>query len=79
MSNESLILTIRGKMLAITNKDLPMLINKLTLYVAASNVEKASAEIVEIKKQISEIEYLLKQSKMLGAKPYCPPHLEKDE
>jgi len=59
MSNYSKISQTKGVMLGITNKTLPLSIDRLTLNIASSDFEKAKKEFKVLKEHIAEIEKLL--------------------
>lgn len=65
MSNLTRLSMKRAVMLGISNKTLPALVDRMTIYISSSENAKAKQELKEIKIQIAEIERLLMESEKL--------------
>lgn len=55
----------KGAMLGISNKTLPILMDRMTIFISLSEHAKAKQELKEIKNQIAEIERLIMESERL--------------
>ena len=55
----------KGVMLGISNKTLPTLVDRMTIFISTSQYAKAKQEVKERKEQIAEIERLLSESEKL--------------
>ena len=56
----------KGVMLGISNKTMPITVDRLTLYISQGDFEKAKAELKELKIQVSEVERLMKEIEMIA-------------
>ena len=52
-------------MLGISNKTLPALVDRMTIFISSSQHAKAKQELKEIKSQIAEMERLLMEAEKL--------------
>jgi DNA gyrase/topoisomerase IV subunit A len=55
----------KGVMLGISNKTLPALVDRMTIFISSSEHAKAKQELKEIKSQIAEMERLLMEAEKL--------------
>lgn len=49
----------KGEILAISNKSLPVSVDRLTLFVTSSETAKAKSELKDIRKQLDEVERMI--------------------
>ena len=59
MSKSEEMFVLKNELVSLSNKSLPVLVDRLTIFLTTRNPQKARNEIKEIRKSLTDIEVLL--------------------
>ena len=59
MSKSEEMFVLKNELVSLSNKSLPVLVDRLTIFLTTRNTQKARNEIKEIRKSLTDIEVLL--------------------